>query len=62
MNGQRQEPDDGRLPRPVPWERRGKVPLRDPITPKIISSKRDGVAEICLVIEDLEIQENKDSD
>ncbi|WP_146747923.1 MULTISPECIES: hypothetical protein [unclassified Photorhabdus] len=33
MNGQRQEPDDGRLSRPVPWERRGEVPLRDPITP-----------------------------
>ncbi|CEK25406.1 MFS transporter [Xenorhabdus nematophila] len=32
-NGQRQEPDDGRLSRPVPWERRGEVPLRDPITP-----------------------------
>ena len=28
-----QEPDDGRLSRPVPWERRGEVPLRDPITP-----------------------------
>ncbi|MDE1488129.1 hypothetical protein KKI90_17770 [Xenorhabdus bovienii] len=27
------EPDDGRLSRPVPWERRGEVPLRDPITP-----------------------------
>nr|CDS57120.1 hypothetical protein SYMBAF_190101 [Serratia symbiotica] len=34
VSGQRQEPDDGRLSRPVPWERRGEVPLRDPITPK----------------------------
>ncbi len=25
--------DDGRLSRPVPWERRGKVLLRDPIIP-----------------------------
>ncbi len=33
VSGQRQEPDDGRLSRPVPWERRGKVLLRDPITP-----------------------------
>uniref|UniRef100_UPI0030F414E8 hypothetical protein n=1 Tax=Xenorhabdus entomophaga TaxID=3136257 RepID=UPI0030F414E8 len=29
----RQEPDDGRLSRPVPWKRRGEIPLRDPITP-----------------------------
>ncbi|WP_205085346.1 hypothetical protein, partial [Photorhabdus khanii] len=36
VNGQRQEPDDGRLSRPVPWERRGEVPLRDPITPMIV--------------------------
>jgi hypothetical protein len=26
-----EEPDEGRLSRPVLWERRGEIPLRDPI-------------------------------
>ncbi|WP_325049057.1 hypothetical protein [Xenorhabdus nematophila] len=47
MNGQRQEPDDGRLSRPVPWERRGEVPLRDPITPiNELNDKSDLVVSV----------------
>ena len=33
LNGQQQEPYEGRSSRTVLWERRGEVPLRDPITP-----------------------------
>ncbi|CAK6605269.1 Uncharacterised protein [Proteus mirabilis] len=32
VTSQLQEPDDGILPRPAPWEWRGKVPLHDAIT------------------------------
>ena len=32
LNGQQQEPYEGRSSRTVLWERRGEVPLRDPIT------------------------------
>ena len=31
LNGQQQEPYEGRLSRTVPWERKGEVPVRDPI-------------------------------
>ena len=31
LNGQQQEPYEGRSSRTVLWERRGEVPLRDPI-------------------------------
>ena len=34
LNGQQQEPYEGRLSRTVPWERKGEVPVRDPITPE----------------------------
>lgn len=33
LNGQQQEPYEGRSSRTVLWERRGEVPLRDPIPP-----------------------------
>ena len=36
LNGQQQEPYEGRSSRTVLWERRGEVPLRDPITPTCV--------------------------
>ncbi|HGM9796687.1 TPA: hypothetical protein ACKREB_002688 [Proteus mirabilis] len=33
VTSQLQEPDGGILPRPAPWECRGKVPLHDAVTP-----------------------------
>ena len=44
LNGQQQEPYEGRSSRTVLWERRGEVPLRDPITPDPIRELADWFA------------------
>ena len=47
LNGQQQEPYEGRSSRTVLWERRGEVPLRDPMCATNASSGLNKDAMLC---------------